>query len=262
MGGITLTPLERAAYAMTRWTDIDNATLRRAVKAFAGSIPPGARVLDAGAGLQPYAELFAHCRYESCDFAGVDTFYGNINEQRRSHLAGRQTYVCPLDAIPVPDRTYDFILCTQVLEHVPDPPLVLKELNRILTETGRLFLTVPQGYGVHGEPYNYFYFTKYGVELIMKRADFDVLSIEERGGYFYYLYDRLALAMPRIVMGYRTHRVFMMMVLAPLHILLAYLFGPLLLLLEPLDREKRFTLGYIAVAGKRPGGEESARRVC
>ena len=251
--GKTLNPVERLAYRLLGLTDIENITLRKAVGRFAGTVAPGARVLDAGAGLKPYEEFFRHCRYESCDFADVEEFYSNLDDGRRDNLIGRHTYICPLDRIPVPDATFDVILCTQVLEHVPYPAEVVKELCRVLTPSGILFVTVPQGYGVHGEPYNFYYFTRYGIELTLKDAGFAEVETVERGGYFYYLYDRLANAIPRIVVGYKEKRFPMLLLLSPLHILLAYVCGPLLLLLEPLDREKRFTMGYVSTARKKVG---------
>jgi len=129
---------------------------------------------------------------------------------------------------------------------------VVRELFRLLKSSGKLFVTVPQGYGIHGEPYNFFYFTRYGLELTLKDAGFEVINIEERGGYFFYLYDRLANAIPRVVAGYKKRMTMMMLALSPIHIFLAYVLGPVLLLLEPLDKEKRFTMGYSSLAQK-PG---------
>lgn len=247
--GKRLNVIEKLAYRILRLTDIENITLRAAVKQFAASVPAGARVLDAGAGLKPYEGFFQHCAYESCDFAHCDEFYGNIDDGRRANIAGRHTYVCPLEKIPVADNTFDFVLCTQVLEHVPDPLAAVREAHRVLKPSGQLLLTVPQGYGVHGEPFNYFNFTRYGLDLILKQAGFEVMHIKERGGYFYCLFDRIANAMPRIAIDYRR-RTLVIMALSPLHILLAYLIAPPLLLLEPLDKKKRFTMGYVALARK------------
>ena len=78
-----------------------------------------------------------------------------------------------------------------------------------------------------------------------------MIKIQERGGYFFYLYDRLANAIPRIVVGYKNHMSLMMLALSPVHIILAYILGPALLLLEPLDRERRFTMGYVSTALKQ-----------
>ena len=242
--------IEKLAYRILRLTDIENITLRNAVRKFAESVSGDTRVLDAGAGLKPYESFFRHCKYESCDFANCDEFYGNIDDGRRNNIAARHTYVCTLDDIPVPDDSYDLILCTEVLEHVPSPAAVLKEFHRILKTPGTLFITVPQGYGIHGEPYNFFYFTRFGLELVLKDAGFEGLEIRERGGYFFYLYDRLANAIPRIVAGYKQSMTLMMLLLSPIYILLAYIIGPALLLLEPLDREKRFTMGYVSIARK------------
>jgi len=250
--GKRLNLFEKLAYKILGLTDIENRTLREAVKQFAQSVSPSSKVLDVAAGLKPYQQYFAHCDYDSSDFSDVQEFYGNLDDGRRDDIASRHTYLCPIDSIPVADGSYDVVLCTQVLEHVPYPSTALRELHRVLRDSGRLFVTVPQGYGVHGEPYNFFYFTKYGLELILREAGFEVLDIRERGGYFYYLYDRLANAIPRIVVGYKKHLSLMILALSPIHIFLAYVLGPALLLLEPLDREKRFTLGYTSAALKRP----------
>jgi SAM-dependent methyltransferase len=248
--GKKLNWLERLAYRLLSLTDIENITLRNAVRQFAATVPAEAKLLDAGAGLKPYEPFFQHCDYESCDFADCDQFYGNLDDGRRDNLAARHTYICTLDQIPVADNRYDVILLTEVLEHVPSPAAVLKELHRVLKPGGQLLITVPQGYGIHGEPYNFFYFTRYGLELVLREAGFEVIVMRERGGYFYFLYDRLANAIPRIVVGYKNQMSLMMLLLSPIHIFLAYLLGPALLLLEPLDREKRFTMGYVSIAQK------------
>ena len=248
--GKKLNFIERLAYRLLRLTDIENITLRNAVRQFAETVPARAKLLDAGAGLKPYEPLFEHCQYESCDFAECEAFYGNLDDGRRDNIAARHTYICTLEQIPVEDDTYDIVICTEVLEHVPSPAAVLRELHRVLKPSGKLLITVPQGYGIHGEPYNFFYFTRYGLELVLREAGFNVMMIRERGGYFYFLYDRLANAIPRIVVGYKHRMSLMMLLLSPIHIALAYLLGPALLLLEPLDREKRFTMGYVSVAQK------------
>jgi len=82
-------------------------------------------VLDAGAGAAPFRGLFAHVTYETADFGQV----------HKNHA--RFDYLCDLTAIPVPDATYDLVLCTQVLEHVPDPVAVLREFNRVLKPRGQ-----------------------------------------------------------------------------------------------------------------------------
>lgn len=43
----------------------------------------------------------------------------------------------------ITDGTVDVVVCHHTLEHVPDPPVVLREIHRLLTPGGRLLLFVP-----------------------------------------------------------------------------------------------------------------------
>jgi SAM-dependent methyltransferase len=99
-------------------------------------------VLDAGAGSCPYKKYFVHAKYESTDFE-------NIFDQS---LKNKHDFICSLDKIPKPDNYYNIIINTQVLEHVKYPQKVINEFYRTLKPGGKLFLTAPQGWGVHGAP--------------------------------------------------------------------------------------------------------------
>jgi SAM-dependent methyltransferase len=50
---------------------------------------------------------------------------------------------CDLTAIPRPDAAYDAIVCSHVLEHVPDDRAAMRELRRILAPSGFAILQVP-----------------------------------------------------------------------------------------------------------------------
>src|SRR4051812_8914731 len=109
---------------------------REWVAAQAASTPAGARVLDVGAGIGQYRSLFAHCEYHAHDFA------------MERDTRGRYTpldYESDITAIPVPDASYDVVLCTEVLEHVPDPVAAIREMSRVLRPGGRLLLSAPLG---------------------------------------------------------------------------------------------------------------------
>ncbi len=201
-------------------------------------LQPGDRLLDAGAGSQNYRPFFQQQRYEATDFCAVPKVYENMSSL---------DFVCDLKKIPRPNRYYDAILNIQVLEHVPNPLAVLQEFHRVLKVGGHLFLTAPQGWGLHDEPHHYFNFTRYGLQELFTRAGFRVKSIQERGGYFRYLTIRLQ-EMPLFFLRNLFHPVKFFFAL-PLFFLtfpLFYLISPPILFLLDLffDREKKYTLGY------------------
>lgn len=46
-------------------------------------------------------------------------------------------------SIPKPDKAYNLIICNHVLEHIADDSFAMKELNRVLDDSGRAILQVP-----------------------------------------------------------------------------------------------------------------------
>lgn len=132
----------------------------------------GASVLDVGAGDCPYKDIFANHVYKSTDFA--KTGYHRFSEI---------DYICPAEAIPVSEKSFDAILCTEVLEHVPDPGSVLVEFNRILKSEGSLFLTTPLINQLHEEPYDFYRYTPYSFRNILKEAGFEIVFITPKAGW-------------------------------------------------------------------------------
>ncbi|MCK5345134.1 MAG: methyltransferase domain-containing protein [Candidatus Heimdallarchaeota archaeon] len=53
-----------------------------------------------------------------------------------------------LTATPYPDSSFDFILCSHVLEHIPDDRAAMKEMYRLLRPTGIALIQVP----LHDQP--------------------------------------------------------------------------------------------------------------
>lgn len=123
------------------------------VASVAEHVPAGALVLDVGAGACPYRPLFAHATYESHDFKQYEGF---LDSGRGEGLYGQLDYVSDITALPVPDGRFDLVLCTEVLEHVPEPILAVGEMTRVLKSGGTLALTAPLGAGLHQEPYHYY----------------------------------------------------------------------------------------------------------
>ena len=158
------------------WSMADGNSSRAYLRDFltraARAVQPGQLVLDAGAGRAPYRDLFAHARYETADFLGVPG--KNYVEPE---------YVCDLASIPVEDGRFDHVVCTQVLEHLPEPATVLGEFHRVLKPGGRLWLTAPFFYGEHERPYDFFRYTQYGLRHLIEGAGFTVVQLRWLEGY-------------------------------------------------------------------------------
>lgn len=208
----------------------DRYCVEKFIIAISRKIPAGSQVLDAGAGPSPYKKYFSHCKYEATDF--IDKF-GNLD------------FVCSLEKIPRKAGSYDAIICTEVLEHVENPEKVLKELKRVLKKNGKLYITVPQSWKLHQEPYNFFYFTKYGLNLLLKKAGFSEIKISKKGGYFWFMAD--AIRFNGILEQYKSSIIYY-----PLKLIefpLTNIIIPLIFFyLDGIDKEKKWTRGYLAEA--------------
>jgi len=197
----------------------------------------GSLVLDAGAGGRPYKSLFNHAHYQSCEYEGT-------YEKVREDVSIKHTFYCDLETIPIEDNTYDVIMCNQVLEHVKRPHKVVREFHRILKPDGQLFLTVPQCYGSHMVPYNYFNFISNGLIFLMEEAKFRDISVKPMGGVFW-LFGTVMLKGYETLLS-RVHHSLRPWVL-PFHIVIRLLFVPICFVLFYLDRfdsKKLWTLNY------------------
>ena len=87
--------------------------------------------------------------------------------------------------IPVPDQSFDVVLCTEVLEHVPEPIKAVRELTRILRPGGTLLLSAPLGALLHQEPYHFYGgYTPYWYRRFLSEAGCEVVSIDANQGFF------------------------------------------------------------------------------
>jgi SAM-dependent methyltransferase len=130
------------------------------------------RVLDAGAGRLALRHVILRSaqvtEYVSIDCATTDPRLGAVADL--------------LDGLPFVAETFDCVLCSQVLEHVPEPQRALTEIARVLKTRGTLLLSVPHLCFVHGAPYDFFRYTPFGVEYLLRQAGLEPVSIRPAGG--------------------------------------------------------------------------------
>jgi SAM-dependent methyltransferase len=80
-------------------------------------------------------------------------------------------------ALGVRDASFDVVLCTEVLEHLPEPQRAIDEMFRVLVPGGRLLLTTRFLFPIHDAPHDYVRFTKYGLRHLLRR--FEIVELEE-----------------------------------------------------------------------------------
>jgi SAM-dependent methyltransferase len=80
-------------------------------------------------------------------------------------------------ALPFHNDVFDVVLCTEMLEHVPEPQAAIDEMWRVLRPGGLLVLTTRFLFPIHDAPHDYFRFTKYGLRHLLRR--FEVVQLQE-----------------------------------------------------------------------------------
>jgi SAM-dependent methyltransferase len=209
------------------------AAIEDAVAEFAATLPPGVRVLDAGAGEARHACYFTRPRY-----CGVDLAVGD-----RTWNYSRLAAVADLTRLPFADGCFDAAINIVTLEHVREPGLVLREIARTLAPATPLLAIVPHEWEVHQAPHDYFRFTRHGIQYLLERAGMTEIEIRPVGGYFRLLARRLLNGLQFFSGGLRwIGFIPAALLLVPPALVIPYL--------DFLDRDRNFTLGYICTARK------------
>jgi SAM-dependent methyltransferase len=209
----------------------------RFVERAAAETPAGARVADVGAGTAPYRELFGHTDYCAIDW------------DKSPHNLEGIDIVASAERIPEPDGSFDSVLLTQVLEHVPDPGAVLREQHRLLRAGGTLYVTAPLVWELHELPHDYYRYTAPGLEHLLADAGFENVEVAPRNDCFTTLAQlmlNVRWAMGRANDGLDRLRVEAADMLEDMAGRIAKL--------APLDREHAFPLGYAARATRTSDG--------
>ena len=126
------------------------------------------KILDFGCGSAPYRSLIPHGLYHRADYHydGVSTDLEIINgliPQAKSDF-------------------YDFVLSSQVLEHVTSVAEYLNEARRVLNDEGLIVLTTHGIFEDHPCPYDYWRWTADGLKTEIERNGFETISLYKLTG--------------------------------------------------------------------------------
>ncbi|SFV27525.1 class I SAM-dependent methyltransferase [Thermoflavifilum thermophilum] len=121
-------------------------------------------LVDYGCGSMPYRTLFAPYvkQYVGADIALNKAAQIVLDEQGR---------------LPLNDGYADVILSTQVLEHVTNPDLYLREACRVMKKHGLLILSTHGIWMYHPDPVDYWRWTSAGLQKIIQENGFEIIDI-------------------------------------------------------------------------------------
>ena len=168
-------PLRRArSYIQSRLEYASKRQSRRGLyEFFAGqyaALPHGARVLSVGAGGPINGQLNAAAGERDLAVLTID-----VSAERRPDVVG--------DACrnPFGDGLFDAVVMGEVLEHCHDPFAAVAGARRVLRPGGRLIASTPFIFPIHNRPVDYWRFTRYGLELLLR--DFSDVRVAERNSW-------------------------------------------------------------------------------
>ncbi len=101
-----------------------------------------------------------------------------VNVDQTSH--DEVDLVCDIAKLPLEDNSIDGVFNISVLEHVPEPDRVVKEIFRVLRPGGFVYTDVPFVVGYHASPDDYWRWTHQGVRRL--HGDFETLQLITNGG--------------------------------------------------------------------------------
>lgn len=139
----------------------------------------GGRLLDFGCGSKPYRSLMTVDEYIGLDF----------DNEGHPHDEEQIDIFYDRGALPFENKSFDYILCTEVFEHLFDIDDKLLEFNRILKDKGLMFVTCPFVWNEHEIPYDYARYTSFALNDKFQKSGFEVISYQ-KGGTFIETYTQ------------------------------------------------------------------------
>lgn len=145
--------------------------------------------------------------------------------------------------LPFEDNEFNTIILSDVLEHIPQPENLWKEMFRILSTDGKLILNVPFYYWIHERPHDYYRYTEFALKRFVDDSGLTLVQLDCIGGSPAVLADFLA-----------KHLQFLPVIGTPLAIFIQYITG--IFVKTALGKKisvktsEVFPLGYFLVAKK------------
>ncbi len=144
-------------------------------------LPQGSVLLDVGCGSGILAE-------KVCDkiglYVGVDISIERIKQCRKKIKSGKAFFaVADAARLPFKDSSFNAAASLEVIEHIPDTRLFLKEVNRVLSKGASFILSTPGNFvfqnniGLLGKDQHLYEFSPRKLKAVLCGSSFNVTSI-------------------------------------------------------------------------------------
>lgn len=160
------------------------------------------RLIDIGCGKMPYRSYILS-NSAVTEYAGLDIESALVYDE-----GVKPDFTWDGITMPMPNEQYDCAFATEVLEHCPDPLLVLRETNRVLKPGGAFFFTVPFLWNLHEVPYDEYRYTPFALQRLLTAAGFHEIQLQATGGWHRSMAQMLGLWVRRSPLGSGKRKLF------------------------------------------------------
>lgn len=193
-------------------------------------------VVDLGCGTRPYEQEIL--KYASI-YYGID--WPNTLHTFKANIAANLS-----KELPIGSNCIDNIVCFEVLEHLPEPYLLISESFRILKPNGKIILSTPFQWREHEQPWDYYRYTRYGLEYLLTKAGFRNICITAKSGFWVMWALKLNYHLTLLIRGPKLMRKIIRLCLLPIW-WSGQTFAPLL---DHFFGGEDESIGYFALAEK------------
>jgi len=141
------------------------------------TLAAGSRVLDLGGNRVGKRGRFDIGR------CGLRVVYANLTRAKRPDVQADAM------SVPIRDGCFDAVICSELLEHVPEPVTVLQETCRVLAVGGALLACAPFLYRIHGDPHDYGRYTEDYWIRALSSSGLRIVVLERQGLFYSVLVD-------------------------------------------------------------------------
>lgn len=137
-------------------------------------------LLDCGCGKVPYYEIYKD---------QVDNIVCTDWENTYNTSSSIDVHSNLNEKLNVDSNSFRTVLVTDVINHIHQPKVLMKEVTRVLRQNGKLILTTPFYYWINEAPYDYHRYTKFELIELCKENNLKIIELKEYGGFLDIIFD-------------------------------------------------------------------------